>query len=237
MQLDFLSTLGSYVQKGLIYSTHSIGLARGTAERIYSVQKIQDGISKMHPLGERAINFSEWLGELSYSGRAELGCEGIILVEGPSEVLCFQEFLRKLNIDHKFVIMQLGGSSLINTEITPHLAELTRIVEVSKIHIFIDSEKKSADEAIADDRLAFLSACNDFGVEAIASERRATENYFTENGIKKALGEDFQPLAPYQKLKESAKPWHKSSNWKIAREMSIEDIKDTDLGKFLHSLT
>jgi len=236
LQLAFLSTLGSYARKGIIYSTHSIGLARSTAQRIFSVHKIKDGVSSMSPFGERSINFAEWLGELSFSGRSELGYEGLILVEGPSEVLCFQEFLRKFNKDHKFVLMQLGGSSLINAGIAPHLLELSRIIDVSKIHIFIDSEKKSADDPLANDRVGFLSECKALAVNAVASERRATENYFENNGIKKALGEEFQALEHYQKLKDSSKPWHKSSNWKIARETNLEDIKNTDLGKFLSAL-
>ncbi|MBI3430755.1 MAG: AAA family ATPase [Hydrogenophilales bacterium] len=237
LQLSFLSTLGSYVKKGLLFSTHSIGLARSTASRIFTVQRLQDGISSMSPLGEKTKNFTEWLGELSYSSRVELGCEGLILVEGPSEVLCFQEFLRKLRKDHRFVLMQLGGASLINGGIAPHLEEIKRLIDdPSKIHIVIDSEKRSADEPLASDREAFLTVCKSLGVNAWATERRATENYFESNGIQKALGNGYQPLEPYQKLKDAIKPWHKSNNWKIAKEMSLDDIRDTDLGRFFMEL-
>ena len=34
LQLDFLTTLGSYATEGVIFSTHSLGLARASAERI-----------------------------------------------------------------------------------------------------------------------------------------------------------------------------------------------------------
>ena len=236
LQLNFLSTLGSYSQKGLLYATHAIGLARSTAQRIFTVQKYADGRSTMRPYGERGANLAEWLGELSYSDRVELGGDGLILVEGPSEILCFQEFLRKLNKDSKFVLLQLGGSSLINAGIALHLHELSRLVDISKIHIFIDSEKKSPDDTIAADRLAFLAECNAMHVHAVASERRATENYFEANGIRRALGPEYQPLAPYQKLKDAVRPWAKAENWKIARETSIADIADTDLGRFLSAL-
>ena len=236
LQLNFLSTLGSYSQKGILYATHSIGLARSTAQRIFTVQKIADGRSRMRPFGERHTNFVEWLGELSYSDRAELGCEGLILVEGPSEILCFQEFLRKLNKDHKYVLMQLGGSSLINAGIARHLTELMRLVDSSHIHIFIDSERKSSAETLAADRAAFLAECNALNVNAVASERRATENYFEINGIRKALGVGYQPLEPYQKLSEAVRPWAKSDNWKIAKETSMADIQDTDFGRFLNAL-
>lgn len=236
LQLNFLSTLGSYAQKGLLYSTHSIGLARSSAQRIFTTHKIKNGSSRMEPLGERLVNFSEWLGELSYSSRLDLGCESILLVEGPTDVLFFQEFLRKMNKDHKYVVMQLGGSSLINAKIAPHIAELTRLIDPSKIHIFFDSEKKCAEEELAADRASFISECKKAGVNIRVSDRRATENYFDNKGILAALGEGYQALEHFQLLKESSKPWHKSDNWRIARAMSLEDIRETDLGHFLLSL-
>jgi ABC-type cobalamin/Fe3+-siderophores transport system ATPase subunit len=236
LQLNFLSTLGSYAQIGVLYSTHSIGLARSTAKRILTTYKLENGSSKMEVLGEQNINFAEWLGELSYSGRVELGCEGIVLVEGPTDVLLFQEFLRKIQKDSKYVVMQLGGSSLINSKIAPHIAEIIRIIEPSKIHIFIDSEKKSADEQMAKDREDFISECKKMKVNVQASERRATENYFEAKGILAALGEGYKKLEPYQLLKNAENPWNKSDNWRIARETEFADIKETDFGKFLESL-
>lgn len=236
LQLNFLATLGAYATKGLLYSTHSISLARSTAQRIYAVKKIKNGLSQMHPFGDDKINFGGWLGELSYSSRVELGCEGLLLVEGATDVLFFQEFLRKIGKDHKYVLMQLGGSSLIRGGVTPHLSELARIIDPSKIHIFIDSEKDSADALLATDRTEFVKDCKSIGIKVHVSQRRATENYFESKGIQKVLGRDYNPLENYQKLKSSPKPWHKSDNWRIARETDFEDIKDTDLGNFLTSL-
>lgn len=236
LQLNFLATLGSYAQKGLLYSTHSISLARSSAQRIYAVKKIRNGSSQMHSFGDSTINFGGWLGELSYSSRVELGCEGLLLVEGATDVMYFQEFLRKLGKDHKYVLFQLGGSSLIKGGVVPHLSELSRIIEPSKIHAFIDSEKESVDAELAADRKAFVADCESIGINVHVSERRATDNYFEANGIQKALGQEYRPLEPYQKLKSCSKPWHKSDNWRIARETEFSDIKDTDLGRFLLSL-
>lgn len=236
LQINFLTTLASYATKGLLYSTHSISLARSTAQRIYAVKKIKNGASQMHPFSDNAINFGGWLGELSYSSRIELGCEGLLLVEGSTDVLFFQEFLRKIGKDQKYVLMQLGGSSLIRGGVTPHLSELSRIIDPSKIHIFIDSEKDSADTPLACDRVAFVADCKSIGLDVHVSQRKATENYFERNGIQKVLGKEYEPLEPYQKLKNCSKPWHKSDNWRIARETEFEDIKNTDLGQFLTSL-
>jgi len=236
LQLNFLSTLASYAERGVVFSTHSIGLARSTASRIFVTKKLEPGKSRMDLLGERPAHFVEMLGELSFSTRSELGCEGILIVEGPTDVLLFQEFLRKFGIDGKIVVMQLGGASLINSSIRTHLTELGRIVEMSKIHIFIDSEKGDKDADMAKDRLLFLEACKQCGVNAVASERRATENYFTERAVKATLGQDYIALSEYQLLKQSPKPWGKSDNWRIAREMNKSEIRDTDIGRFIEKL-
>jgi hypothetical protein len=190
----------------------------------------------MHPFGDNAINFGSWLGELSYSSRVELGCEGLLLVEGPTDVLFFQEFLRKIQKDHKYVLMQLGGSSLINAGVAQHLSELHRIIDPSKIRVFIDSEKSTAESPLAADRMAFVEECNNIGIKVDVSERRATENYFEHKGIQKVLGAEYVPLNHFQLLKDAPKRWQKSNNWRIARETEFDDIKNTDLGKFLLSL-
>lgn len=236
LQLNFLAALGSYSQKGLLYSTHSISLARSTAQRIYAVKKINNGSSQMYLYSDKKINYGNWLGELSYSSRVELGCEGLLLVEGSTDVLFFQEFLRKIGKDHKYIVMQLGGSSMIRMGVQTQLAELTRIIDPSKISVFIDSEKDSGNAQLVSDRAGFVQECEAIGIKVHVSERRATENYFEENGIKRALGNEFKPLSAYEKLKSSSKPWHKSENWRIARNTAFNDIEDTDLGKFLNSL-
>jgi hypothetical protein len=190
----------------------------------------------MQILGERNPNLAEWLGELNYSNRSELGCEGILLVEGTTDVLFFQEFLRKIGKDSKYIVMPLGGASLINSNIGVHIDELTRMIDPANIRVFIDSEKKAEDEPLAADRAAFISECESRRVKAVASARRATENYLEINGITSALGDGYVALGHYELLKKSPRPWHKSENWKIARETSFSDIENTDFGLFLKSL-
>src|SRR5205823_7052688 len=84
LQLDFLMTVGSYASEGVVFATHSIGLARASADRIYSVQKSADGTSPVSPL-EKTSGLVEFLGELNFSGYRELGFSKILLVEGPTE--------------------------------------------------------------------------------------------------------------------------------------------------------
>jgi hypothetical protein len=102
LQLSFLTTLASYAKKGVIFSTHSIGLARAMADRVYAVKRIKQGESEVYPL-EGVPRYSEFLGELSFNGYQELGFDKIVLVEGPTEVRTVQQFLRQLRKDHKII--------------------------------------------------------------------------------------------------------------------------------------
>ncbi|TMB64236.1 MAG: hypothetical protein E6J43_13770 [Chloroflexi bacterium] len=107
LQLDFLTTLGSYASGGVLYSTHSIGLARAVADRIYSVRKISEGHSHVS-IYEETPALSEFLGELNYSGYKELGFDPVLLVEGTSEVKTIQQFLRLFKTDHEIVLLPRG---------------------------------------------------------------------------------------------------------------------------------
>ncbi|MGH7748177.1 MAG: ATP-dependent nuclease, partial [Candidatus Dormibacteria bacterium] len=151
LQLDFLTTLGSYATEGVIFSTHSLGLARASAERIYSVQKV-DGTSRVRLL-ERTSRLSEFSGELSFSGYQELGFDKILLVEGASDVKVFQQFLRKYGCDHKVVLMPLGGNQLINASREAELQELLRISQ--NIFAVVDSERSAAGQGLNPDRRGF----------------------------------------------------------------------------------
>lgn len=235
LQLGFLTMLGSYARQGIVYATHSIGLARSSAEKMYVVTKTENH-SEIHPYNGKAPGLSECLGELSYSARSELGCEGILLVEGPTDVLCFQEFLRKIGKDKKYVVIQLGGSAMIRAGRVDQIRELDRLVSPENIKVFIDSEKNCDDEEIEDQRKSFINECKQAKINVVVSQRRATENYFTDRAITKALGDQYRALELFQNLNKANPGWKKALNWKIAREITFDELKDSDLGQFLESL-
>ena len=108
--------------------------------------------------------------------------------------------------------------------ISPHVSAL------------IDSEKSSAADALSADRAAFHAECAQARIPCGVLERRALENYWTDRAVKTAKGPSFSALGPYERLKEGATPWAKADNWRIAREMTIEDLAGTDLRHFLESL-
>ncbi len=94
LQLDFLTTLASYAREGVLFTTQNIGLSRASAEKIFSVRKVGEGQSQVTEL-ESTARLSELLGELSFSGHRELGFDKVLLVEGSTDVIAFQQLLRK----------------------------------------------------------------------------------------------------------------------------------------------
>jgi AAA domain, putative AbiEii toxin, Type IV TA system len=232
LQLDFLTALADFAEYGTLFSTHSIGLARAAAQRIYSVTR-QDGFSQVKEL-EELQNLPEFLGSLSYSSYHALGFDKVLLVEGTTEVLAIQRLLRKLGKDHRVLLLPLGGSSMINGSREPELNEIKRITP--NVSALIDSELVSSNDSLAPDRAAFLTACGKLGITCRVLERRALENYLTDAAIKQVKGPKFRALTKFEKLTDVKPFWGKNENWRIIGEMSWDDVKATDLGQFLESL-
>lgn len=232
LQLDFLTTLAKYASQGMLFATHSIGLARASAEYIYTVRQTSQG-SEVSEY-EKNSSLPELLGELTFSTYREFGFDKVLLVEGPSEIKTIQQFLRKYKQDHHFLLLPLGGSALINAASKSELEEIKRISD--KIFALIDSERLSADEALGAERQAFITNCQEIGINCHVLKYRATENYFTDKAVKLVKGENYSALQPYQKLENATYGWRKSENWQIAKAMNLDELELTDFGQFLKSL-
>lgn len=232
LQLDFLTTIASYTSRGVIYASHSIGLARSSADIIYSFTKTSGNVI-VKPF-EKQSNYSEYLGEMSFSSYREMGYESVLLVEGVNEVKTIQQFLRKLKKDHKVVIVPLGGDQLAAGDRESELAELKRLS--NNIHVLVDSERTSAGEILPQKRQEFINTCDKLEFKSCATDYRAIENYFTDDAVKSAIGAKYRALGPYEKLSDCEKSWSKTDNWRIARTMDLSDIKNTDVGKFLSDI-
>ncbi len=233
LQVDFLTTLTSYSERGVLFSTHNMGLARASAERVYAVRRLAQSESEVMPI-EALPRLSDFVGELGFSAYKELGFDKILLVEGPTEVRTIQQFLRLLKKEHRIVIIPLGGSSLINRDRELELQEIKRITP--NIKALIDSERDSAGAPASAERQAFQDVCRKADIPCHVLDRRATENYLVESAVKRVKGPKYTALTHFQKLEDVPLSWSKSDNWRIAREMDITDIEKTDLGQFLQSL-
>lgn len=230
LQLDFLTTLASYASKGIVFATHSIGLARAAADRIYSVRRLEAGVSEVRDL-EGTPRLAEFLGEMSFSSYRELGFKKVLLVEGRTEVKTFQQFLRLLKKDHEVVLIPIGGREMINAQSEAELTELTRISD--SIAAVIDSERLNAGDHLRSDRQGFVNACQKARIDCKVLDWRALENYLSDSAVKKVYGPKYQALTPFQDFKTLFPSWAKTDNWRIARNMSLSDLLATDLGQFL----
>ena len=233
LQLDFLTTLTSYAGEGILFATHSVGLARAGADWVYSVRKIQEGESQVSEY-ESTPRLSEFLGELSFSEYKELGCNRVLLVEGATDVKTVQQFLRHDRKDHEVVLLPLGGAQLINKSSEAQLQEIKRIS--GKVAALIDSERTSKGAPLARDREGFVEICKNAKIKCHVLERRAIENYLTDEAVKKVKDKKYRALEPYEVLADVNPAWSKSENWRIARAMGPDGLRGTDLGRFLNSL-
>ncbi|MGA2285133.1 MAG: AAA family ATPase [Dehalococcoidia bacterium] len=234
LQTTFLDTLYKYTTHGVIFSTHSIGLARAVADRIYAFQQVGGGESRVKEFEDSPGFLSEFLGELSFSAYRELGFEKLLLVEGRHDMNTVRQLLRLWGKDQQFLVLHLGGDALINGDSEIELQELKRVCD--NIVAVIDSERTAPGEALSPRRQAFVDLCSKVHIPCSVLERRATENYLSDRAVKAVKGPKYSALDPYEPLKSAALPWAKHENWQIASEMTRDDLKGTDLGGFLESL-
>lgn len=234
LQIDFLTRLATYAQQGIIFATHSYGLARAAAERIYAVRR--DESSSTVTRWEKTHDLAELLGSLNYAGYSQLGFESVLLVEGAKDVLVAHQWLSKYGKGHKVVVLPLGGRSTINgsESIRHQLAEVKRICP--KVTALIDSEKNSPHAEIQNDRKGFVTICSSLGIDCHVTERRATENYFPDAVVKRVWGEKYKALGPHESFEALEPRWAKADNWKAADQMTKEQLDRTDLGSIFNSL-
>jgi predicted ATPase len=229
LQIDFLLSVANYASHGCVFSTHSVGLARSVADRIYSFQKKTAG-TIVKPF-EAISNYVEFVGELSFSTFKDMGGTRLLLVEGVNDVKTVQQLLRLVRKEHSTVILPLGGDQLTAGGREAELSELARLS--NNIVALVDSERHDPSAAPSERRLRFERICKQLNIEAHLTRRRTIENYFPNRAVKAALGGSFQSLGPYERLSDSPNGWRKADSWKIARHMVIGDIEDTDLGQFI----
>lgn len=232
LQLQFVQAVAARAGIGVIFATHSIGLARQVADRIYTFSQIESE-SIVKAINETP-NLAQLVGELSF-GRIDFSARKLLLVEGQHDVLTFEAFLSAVNKEHEFAIIALGGRSGISAK---RLPEFHHILALNlSVFAIIDSERDSQAAPLTTDRADFVSMCEKLGIPCHVLERRAIENYFTERAILVALGKThYRQLDPYESLKQHQHHWHKRDNWRIARALRWEEIKNTDLGTWLQEL-
>lgn len=232
LQLQFMEALALRAKFGVVFATHSLGLARQVAQRIYTLSQ-ERGESHVRRI-EETQNLAQIIGELSF-GRIDFSARKVLLVEGPTDVLVFEALLSMVNKEHEFAILSLGGASGISAKRMP---ELQHVLALNlKVVVVIDSEKASATSTLAQQREEFHKTCVKLGISCHIMQRRAIENYFTTRAIHTALGiSHHRELGHFEALDKHAQHWPKRDNWRIARAMRLDEIESTDLGEWLRKV-
>jgi ABC-type cobalamin/Fe3+-siderophores transport system ATPase subunit len=184
LQLDFLNCIVARASDGVFFATHNLGLARQAADRIFALTQ-GDTTCTLSPF-HQTQDLAKLIGELSF-GRSDFApARKLLLVEGQTDVLTFQNLLAAFGREHEFAIISLNGNSGINSG---RLAELEHMCALGiDVRAIIDSERATADADIARHRLEFVATCAKLEISCQALQRRAIENYFTQRAIDEALG-------------------------------------------------
>ena len=242
LQQSFVRALAAKASCGLIAASHSIGLARSTADRIFTVEKGANGIT-IREFGDNprySPHITDSLHELGYSQFVELGGDCILLVEGRTDIKAFREILRKFNAEHRFIIWHLGGSGFLDSgDVTEELSEVMRL-NPRKVAVIFDSERTSENAPLAQKFEDFKIRAEKLGYLVFATDLHSTENYISQSAIDTVFPtHGYHALGPFEKFDKTKSHWGKGENWKLFREMSRDEIERTGIGSFVvkHLLT
>ena len=229
LQVRFLTKLAAYARDGVLFATHSLGLARSVADRVFSVHR-RNGRAEVSAF-TGTPRLAELVGELNYEGYRDLGFNKVLLVEGRTDVKTFIEFLRVLGKENEFLVVPV--SDCINGNSHDELQELTRIAP--SVHAVIDSERAAAADPLQKRRQDFCRVCEKLDISCHVLERRATDNYLSEAAVRLEFGDSHTAMSHFQ-TRTAGQSWSKTDNWKVARHMTREELLATDLGQFLSSI-
>jgi ABC-type cobalamin/Fe3+-siderophores transport system ATPase subunit len=230
LQLDFLTTLAKYAKVGVLFATHSMGLARTAADRILVVNREAAG-RQVEPY-EGSTTYGAMAAQLAFDGTPSVGYEKVCLVEGRSEVRAVMQLLRLYDAEHRIALVPMGGGELLAADIEVELRELQRLGPVT---FLIDSERTSPGSAASSRHEAFMAAAEKVGIAGHMLHRRAFENYLTDDAVRRAFGAGVSALGPFD-VHGGGAGWKKTQNWRAAAHMSRADLDQTDLGQFLAHL-
>jgi predicted ATP-dependent endonuclease of OLD family len=166
------------------------------------------------------------LNDLGYAVTDNLVSDLVILVEGPSDKPVLEYFLGEMGLLDKYniKIWPLGGDIMGQVDMSVWL-------ENYKVIALVDDDPKSRV------RKRFIDNCNALQITVHKLNRYAIENYFTLTALravfKSQINQSITNILPDKKLEDQIGIDVKKNNSKIVKEMSIEDIKSTDLYDFL----
>jgi hypothetical protein len=224
LQAQLLQLLASHASRGVIFASHSLGLARTMAEPVYSIVPIAVRESKVEPLNVTS-SLTELLGELNYAGYEALGNRTVLLAEGPSDAAVWREWLKHHENGRSVLVMPLlGGASFINgsAETKQMLADLQGLA--GQVFAIIDSERSEAAQTPERRIVQFASLCGEAGIRCLVLERRSTECYLSDAAVHEHFGNEFRAPHFFERFEDMLPHWNKRQNWLVAARMTAGEV-------------
>lgn len=165
-------------------STHSnIFISMPLNQKIFSIKKIENSTNV--ELKTTTLELYKILDDLGVKASDILQSNGVIWVEGPSDSIIIQNFLRKNNVPQndldQISFVFYGGASIRRIKFE-ELLNLNRNCVVIQ-----DSDKSYECEQLKEGKLWVKEKCNDLKIHCWTTKRREIENYFSINSIKKFI--------------------------------------------------
>lgn len=224
-QRRLLKFLSDFKNRQFFLSTHSnIFLDPSYVGRSFFVKRSNAGVEV-----EDRTHRTTLLKSLGYSISDNIGCDLIVLTEGPNDGPVLEELCKKLGFweDYTIRFWPIGGDTMSRFD----FRLIADSYDSKRILALIDSDPGSAPA-----RKKFQANCDAAGIECIKLERYSIENYATLDVIRNcaALNQvvSIEELKPNRstdsQLGFSIKKWMPY----FIKSMSMEDLHGTDLLQF-----
>jgi hypothetical protein len=225
IQRRLVTFLREKTTKQFFLSTHSsVFLNTQFADRVF-VCRMTDSVHV-----ENATSRAVLLTELGYSIADNLVSDLVVLCEGPKDKPVLEEFFQKMGLPERgnIKVWPLGGDIMDQLD-------LSVFQEAHQLIALVDGDPGSS--AV---RKRFLKKCEELKIPVTRLERYSMESYFSLAAIasvmKGQMPASITALDPKKSVSEQLGFEVKKNGGKIARDMKLEDIKGTDLERFLQQV-
>ncbi len=233
LQRKLLEKLADYGVQ-IIASTHSPTVLNWFASKGGRIFRTEFDADKKQITARQVPGLTEQrtlLESIGASPADVLLADKLLLVEGANDVPVFKAWLEKApSLGRQNVaVLPLGGSAADSPNFD--LGQFRNLHW--KIRAILDSERTSEHAEPKKERLEIKDKLEKVRVTCHLTERRATENYFTPQALKKVYGDcpdNVERFGDPNLEKQGVKGFAKSRNGEVARAMEWAEIGSTDIG-------
>jgi hypothetical protein len=222
MQRKLLYFLRAETNKQFFMTTHSnVFLNNALLDKVFFTSFRESVVV------DDATSRASILDDLGYSVSDNLVSDVVILVEGPKDTPIIEEYLIKLGLYNAYdiKIWPLGGDIMGQVDLSVFAEKYTIIALVDQ------------DPGSEHTRKLFVQKCETLNVPVHRLKRYAIENYFSIRALRDVfqtqIADTVSAIDPKRRLEDQIGIDVKRNNRRLAKAMTIDEIKDTDFYQFL----